>query len=95
MARRYVRDAQGRFASKGGTIRAKTKNKISSSPRRLTKDERIARDVMTDKRFRSDRQRINEMIKRGVNSKSDFVKLVADVRSKQGVGTTGKIKPKR
>ena len=68
-------------------------NKVSASPRQLTKDQQIARDVMTDKRFRSDRQRRAEMIKRGVKPDSDFVALTADVRAKQGVGTTGKIKP--
>jgi hypothetical protein len=68
-------------------------NKISRSPRQLNKDEKIARDVMTDKRFKSDRQRVTEMQRRGVKPGTDVVGLVANVRSKQGGGTTSKIKP--
>jgi len=68
-------------------------NKISKSPRQLNKDEKIARDVMTDKRFKSDRQRVTEMQRRGVKPGTDVVGLVANVRSKQGGGTTSKIKP--
>lgn len=68
-------------------------NTISRSPRQLNKDEKIARDVMTDKRFKSDRQRITEMQRRGVKPNVDVIGLVAKVRSKQGGGTTGKIKP--
>lgn len=68
-------------------------NKISKSPRQLNKDEKIARDVMTDKRFKSDRQRVTEMQRRGVKPGVDVVGLVANVRSKQGGGTTSKIKP--
>ena len=68
-------------------------NKISKSPRQLNKDEKIARDVMTDKRFRSDRQRATEMLKRGIKPGTDVGGLVANVRSKQGGGTTGRIKP--
>jgi hypothetical protein len=62
----------------------KPSNKVSSSPRRLSKAESIAASVMGDKRFRSDRQRINEMVKRGVSPKTDFVALVGNVRSKRG-----------
>jgi hypothetical protein len=68
-------------------------NKISRSPRQLNKDEKIARDVMTDKRFKSDRQRVTEMQRRGVKPGTDVVGLVANVRSKQGGGTTSRIKP--
>ena len=68
-------------------------NKISKSPRQLNKDEKIARDVMTDKRFKSDRQRVTEMQRRGVKPGTDAVGLVANVRSKQGGGTTGRVKP--
>ena len=68
-------------------------NTISRSPRQLNKDEKIARDVMTDKRFKSDRQRITEMRRRGVKPDADVIGLVARVRSKQGGGTTSKIKP--
>jgi hypothetical protein len=63
---------------------SKPVNKLSSSPRRLNKAESIAASVMGDKRFRSDRQRINEMVKRGVSTKTDFVALVGNVRSKTG-----------
>lgn len=63
---------------------SKPSNKVSSSPRRLNKTESIAASVMSDKRFRSDRQRINEMVKRGVSTKTDFVALVGNVRSKTG-----------
>jgi len=62
----------------------KSSNKVSSSPRRLNKAESIAASVMGDKKFRSDRQRINEMVKRGVSPKTDFVALVGNVRSKRG-----------
>jgi hypothetical protein len=48
---------------------------------------------MTDKRFKSDRQRVTEMQRRGVKPGTDVVGLVANVRSKQGGGTTSKIKP--
>jgi hypothetical protein len=68
-------------------------NKISRSPRQLNKEEKIARDVMTDKRFRSDRQRDIEMRRRGVKPDADLIELVARVRSKQGGGTTARIKP--
>jgi len=77
-----------------GAIKAKAAaNKVSASPRQLTGDQKIARDVMSDKRFRSDRQRVAEMQRRGVKANTDFVSLVADVRAKQGGGTTAKIKP--
>jgi hypothetical protein len=139
MARRYVRDAKGRFASKGyggqtggrgarlksagktragggsridtgtgkpaGTIsrtkrgrssdaaermikRDTASNKVAPSPRQLTKNEKIARDVMADKRFRSDRQRIAEMQRRGVSPNTDFVGLASDAKRKGG-GTAG------
>ena len=88
MARRYIRDKQGRFASTGskggGTISAKPKNKVALSPRRLNKNEQIVRDVMTNKKLRSDRQRKAEMIKRGLSANSDFVAIAAKVRAKQG-----------
>jgi hypothetical protein len=68
-------------------------NKIAASPRQLSKNEQIARDVMTNKSFRSDRQRIAEMQRRGIDRNTDFTGLVANVRAKQGGGTTAKIKP--
>ena len=68
-------------------------NKIAASPRQLSRNEQTARDVMTNKSFRSDRQRIAEMQRRGIDRNTDFVGLVANVRAKQGGGTTAKIKP--
>ena len=70
--------------AKVNSAASKPSNKVSSSPRRLSKAESIAASVMGDKRFRSDRQRINEMVKRGVSPKTDFVALVGNVRSKRG-----------
>jgi len=82
---------------KPGTLKpkaaTKAANKVVASPRRLNKDQKIARDVMTDKRFRSDKQRREEMIKRGIKPKTDIVALVATVRAKQGGATTARIKP--
>jgi len=70
--------------AKVNSTASRPSNKVSSSPRRLNKTESIAASVMGDKRFRSDRQRINEMVKRGVSPKTDFVALVGNVRSKTG-----------
>jgi hypothetical protein len=89
--RQIARDIAAR--SKPATAKPAAANKISRSPRQLNKDEKIARDVMTDKRFKSDRQRVTEMQRRGVKPGTDVVGLVANVRSKQGGGTTSKIKP--
>ena len=82
-----------RVTGKPAAAKPAAANKISRSPRQLNKDEKIARDVMTDKRFKSDRQRVTEMQRRGVKPGTDVVGLVANVRSKQGGGTTGRIKP--
>ena len=100
---RLTKGARGQDAATGGkkssarrkpaAAKPAAANTISRSPRQLNKDEKIARDVMTDKRFKSDRQRITEMQRRGVKPDTDVVGLVATVRSKQGGGTTGKIKP--
>jgi hypothetical protein len=89
--RQIARDVAAR--SKPTAAAKPAANKISKSPRQLNKDEKIARDVMTDKRFKSDRQRVTEMQRRGVKPGTDVVGLVANVRSKQGGGTTSKIKP--
>jgi len=89
--RQIARDVAAR--SKPTAAKPAAANKIVKSPRQLNKDEKIARDVMTDKRFRSDRQRVTEMLRRGIKPGTDVVGLVADVRRKQGGGTTGKIKP--
>lgn len=107
MARSYKRDKNGRFAGGGGGGSAgagksgkKTNgkngasavNKVAASPRRLNKDEKIAASVMSSSKFRSDRQRVNEMIKRGVSPSADFGALVANTRSKLGGKTTDTIK---
>lgn len=84
MARKYKRDSKGRFATTG--------SKISPSPRRLTSDERVIAEVMSSSKFRSDRQRITEMQRRGISPSTDFVAAVGRVKSKLGVGTTGSIK---
>jgi hypothetical protein len=79
---------------KPGAIKPKaTANKVVASPRRLSGDQKIARDVMTNKKLTSDRQRIAEMQRRGIKPGTDMVGLVAGVRAKQGGGTTARIKP--
>ena len=70
-------------------------NRMSPSPRRLDANQQIARDVMTNKKYRSDRQRVSEMIKRGVDPKTDFGALVAGVRAKQGLRMGERILPRR
>jgi hypothetical protein len=62
----------------------KPANNVNPSPRRLNKQEQIAASVMTSSKFRSDRQRIKEMVRRGVNPSTDFTGLVGNVRSKLG-----------
>jgi hypothetical protein len=79
---------------KPGAIKPKpAANKVVASPRRLSGDQKIARDVMTNKKFTSDRQRVAEMQRRGIKPGTDMVGLVAGVRAKQGGGTTARIKP--
>ena len=78
-------------ASKVG--QRKAANKVVASPRRLSGDQKIARDVMTNKKFTSDRQRVAEMQRRGIKPGTDMVKLVAGVRAKQGGDSTARIKP--
>ena len=79
---------------KPGAIKPKpAANKVVASPRRLSGDQKIARDVMTNKKLTSDRQRIAEMQRRGIKPGTDMVGLVAGVRAKQGGGTTARIKP--
>lgn len=48
------------------------------------KHENIANEVMTDKKFRSDKARKAEMIRRGVPADTDFVALVADAKKRRG-----------
>lgn len=79
---------------KPGAIKPKpAANKVVASPRRLSGDQKIARDVMTNKKLTSDRQRVAEMQRRGIKPGTDMVGLVAGVRAKQGGGTTARIKP--
>ena len=59
---------------------------------KLSETEKIAADVLSDKKFNSDRKRIAEMIRRGVSAKSDFISLVADARQKLGGKTTDTIR---
>jgi len=62
-----------------------------SGSEELTAEEKIVNDVMNDKRFKSDSQRVREMRARlgeaGLNRDLDFVKVAADARAKtQGKG---------
>lgn len=59
---------------------------------KLSETEEIAADVLSDKKFNSDRKRIAEMIRRGVSANSDFISLVADARQKLGGKTTDTIR---
>lgn len=59
---------------------------------KLSENEKIAADVLSDKKFNSDRKRIAEMIRRGVSANSDFISLVADARQKLGGKTTDTIR---
>jgi hypothetical protein len=79
----------------GGSAAKKPANRVSASPRRLNDSEKVAREVMTDKRFRSDRKRIAEMVRRGVSRDTDFVALVSRVKGKQGTGSMGRVKASR
>ena len=93
-ARTQIRANKATTAAPKPAAASKTpSNKIAASPRQLSRNEQTARDVMTNKSFRSDRQRIAEMQRRGIDRNTDFVGLVANVRAKQGGGTTAKIKP--
>lgn len=59
---------------------------------KLSETEKIAADVLSDKKFNSDRKRISEMIRRGISANSDFISLVADARQKLGGKTTDTIR---
>jgi hypothetical protein len=85
--------AAGKVGQSKATAPKTPSNKIAASPRQLSKNEQIARDVMTDKTFKSDRQRVTEMQRRGIKPGTDIVGLVANVRAKQGGGTTARIQP--
>lgn len=59
---------------------------------KMSKSEKIAADVLSDKRFNSDRKRIAEMIRQGVPANTDFISLVADARQKLGGKPTDTIR---
>jgi hypothetical protein len=67
-------------------------NRVASSPRRLNKQEQIVASVMSNSKFRSDRQRRQEMIRQGISAKSDFTGLAANVRSKLGGKSTDTVR---
>ena len=79
MARSYKRDSEGKFAGGSGTG---AKSKVSPSPRRLNKNEKIAAQVMANKSLKSDRQRYAEASRLGF--KGDLGSAFASVRSKIG-----------
>lgn len=48
----------------------------------LSTEESIAMEVMSNKKLRSDKARVAEMIRRGIPANTDFVKLVSEARVK-------------
>jgi len=78
-------------SKKAATPKAKPTTKI------LTKNEKIAKQVMQDPALRSDKKRIEAMVDKGVPKGTDFVGLIADAKQKSGLSTTekfAKVKPK-
>ena len=74
-----------------------TATKVKPKPKALTKNEKIAKQVMQDPSLKSDKKRIEAMVEKGVPANSDFVGLVADAKKKSGLATTEtfpKAKPK-
>ena len=59
---------------------------------KMTKSEKIAAEVMSDSKFKSDKKRIAEMIRRGVPKDTDFIALVGDTRKKLGGGSTDTVR---
>jgi hypothetical protein len=59
---------------------------------KLTKSEKIAAEVMSDSKFKSDKKRIAEMLRRGVPKDTDFIALVGDTRKKLGGGSTDTVR---
>jgi len=59
---------------------------------KMTKSEKIAAEVMSDSKFKSDKKRIEEMIRRGVPKDTDFIALVGDTRKKLGGGSTDTVR---
>jgi len=74
-----------------------TTTKVKAKPKALTKNEKIAKQVMQDPSLKSDKKRIEAMVEKGVPANSDFVGLVAEAKKKSGLATTEtfpKAKPK-
>jgi len=74
-----------------------TTTKVKIKPKALTKNEKIAKQVMQDPSLKSDKKRIEAMVEKGVPANSDFVGLVAEAKKKSGLATTEtfpKAKPK-
>ena len=68
-----------------GASKPKPANKVAASPRRLNKDEKIAASVMANPKLRSDKARVAEMKRQGVDvAKTDVRQLVATARAKTG-----------
>jgi hypothetical protein len=59
---------------------------------KMTKSEKIAAEVMSDSKFKSDKKRIAEMLRRGVPKDTDFIALVGDTRKKLGGGSTDTVR---
>ena len=74
-----------------------TTTKVKAKPNALTKNEKIAKQVMQDSSLKSDKKRIEAMVEKGVPANADFVGLVAEAKKKSGLATTEtfpKAKPK-
>lgn len=75
---------------KGAEAAAQRAKTLPAPSTELTPEEKIAQDVMNDKRFTSDAQRIREMRARlgkaGLNKDQDFVVLTASARAKTAEG---------
>ncbi len=73
-----------------------TKSKKAAAPKAkpttkiLTKNEKIAKQVMQDPALKSDKKRIEAMVDKGVPKGTDFVGLIADAKQKSGLSTTEK-----
>jgi len=66
------------------------KKAAASKTMPLTKNEKIAKQVMQDPSLRSDKKRIEAMIAKGVPKNTDFIGLVADTKKKSGLSTREK-----
>jgi hypothetical protein len=81
-----------RYEKVNQELKTRASNPKQEEIGKLSGNERIAADVLSDKKFNSDRKRIAEMIRRGVSANSDFISLVADARQKLGGKTTDTIR---